>query len=902
MTLSDSAKLLETATIVSLGQSGMPTEDEIRELATALRAIPNYRVSDEEFDLVLRSLHQKLRIDMGLGARVVNEYTPWLQARKASIDPFFWNRYQLYQRKQGLPPKVVLSLDKVTDDILDLSGNPATNDGWPRRGLIMGDVQSGKTSNYTGLICKAADAGYRLIILLAGTLESLRRQTQERLDAGFVGLDSSGIVSRNRKRREIGVGLLDGARAAGVFTSTLQDFRASTVNQLGFRLQAFNEPVLLVVKKNKRILENLTEWLKNYNADGNGQITLPMMLIDDEADNASVNTSPEKITAINGAIRSLLKIFPRSTYVGFTATPFANVFIHPETTDEMYGDDLFPRDFVYALDPPTNYFGAAKVFGEDTSTGCIRTINDADACFPRGHKSNHEIETLPDTLLAAIRAFMVANAIMDMRPSVSIHRSMLVNVSHFTDVQIQLKEQIEALVKQMQEDVRNYSALPPEEALRNKTLRELRELFDEEYSDAGCTWESVQGALAAAMLPIVVRSVNQKSGAASLSYSQYAQDGLRVIAVGGNSLARGLTLEGLCISYFYRTTAMYDALLQMGRWFGYRPNYEDLVRIWMSTETEAWYRQIAEASDELRGDIKHMQLSRLKPIDFGMKVRASPKALLITARNKMMHAADVTRLISVGEEGLETPRIMSNPNVIAANFRATTAFVNRILESADATRDGANPNPLWRNVHKGLIVEVLRNFVVHPLNVTFHPVDLARFLEKSSDPKLEKWDVVIPNGEGKTPMQIAPGVSVKLQTRSLKSEADKGYLLVSGRNAKVGSRGVEKEGMSREQIEAAEAEFRGAEENEGKKNVSDKAYRKHRSCPLLILHFLDGLVDGHPYLVPQDTALTALGLSFPPLSTASASVTYRINLVEIRNLVSADEAEPADDEADDEEN
>lgn len=311
MNFSDNAKRLETATIISLTETGMPTEEEILSLAGQLRNIGIYKVTDEEFDLVLRSLHQKLRIDMGIGARVVNDQTPWVQARKPSIDPFYWSRYQINLRKQGLPPKVVLSLDKVTDDILDLSGNPVTNNGWPRRGLVMGDVQSGKTSNYTGLICKAADAGYRLVILLTGTLESLRRQTQERLDAGFVGLDSSGIVSRNKMRREIGVGLIDGARAAGVFTSTLQDFRASTINQLGFRLEAFNEPVLLVVKKHKRILENLTEWLKNYNADGNGQIDLPMMLIDDEADNASVNTSPERITAINGAIRSLLKIFPR---------------------------------------------------------------------------------------------------------------------------------------------------------------------------------------------------------------------------------------------------------------------------------------------------------------------------------------------------------------------------------------------------------------------------------------------------------------------------------------------------------------------------------------------------------------------------------------------------------------
>ena len=901
MNFSDNAKRLETATIISLTETGMPTEEEILSLAGQLRNIGIYKVTDEEFDLVLRSLHQKLRIDMGIGARVVNNQTPWVQARKPSIDPFYWSRYQINLRKQGLPPKVVLSLDKVTDDILDLSGNPVTNNGWPRRGLVMGDVQSGKTSNYTGLICKAADAGYRLVILLTGTLESLRRQTQERLDAGFVGLDSSGIVSRNKMRREIGVGLIDGARAAGVFTSTLQDFRASTINQLGFRLEAFNEPVLLVVKKHKRILENLTEWLKNYNADGNGQIDLPMMLIDDEADNASVNTSPERITAINGAIRSLLKIFPRSTYVGFTATPFANVFIHPETTDEMRGDDLFPRDFVYALDPPTNYFGATKIFGEDPSVDCLRTINDAEPCFPRGHKSTHEIDALPDSLLTAIRAFMIANAIMDLRADVSRHRSMLVNVSHFTDVQGQIKDQIDGLVRQMQEDVRNYSSLAPEVALRNKTIRELRDLFDDEYANTGVKWEAIQPALAAAILPIMVRSVNQKSGAASLSYAEYAQDGLRVIAVGGNSLARGLTLEGLCISYFYRSTAMYDTLLQMGRWFGYRSNYEDLVRIWMSDETANWYGHIAEASEELRDDIKHMQLARLKPIDFGMKVRASPEALLITARNKMRHAAEVTRLMSIGEEGLETPRIMSDPGIIAANFRVAAKLVDRILAS-EAIRVTGNSNPLWHSVDKRLVIELLRHFVVHPLNVTFHPVDLAKFLEDSRDPKLDNWDVVIPNGRSTTQMSITNGISVQLQNRKLEVNTERRYLLISGKKMRVGSRGVEKEGMSREQIDAAEKEFWADSTNIDKKSVSDKAYRKFRSRPLLILHFMEGTENDQSFAAPQGTALTALGLSFPELSTQSSRITYRINLVEIRNLVSSDETDEGDDELDDEEN
>lgn len=907
MILSDNARRLVLATTVAIDEAVMPTEEEIRSLAAEFRNITRYTVSDDEFELVLRSLHQKLRIDMGIGSRVINDQTPWVQARKSSIDPFYWTRYQGNLRKEGLPPKVVLSLDKVTDEVLDLSGNPATNNGWPRRGLVMGDVQSGKTSNYTGLICKAADAGYRLIILLTGTLESLRRQTQERLDAGFVGLDSSGVVTRNRRRSEIGVGLIDSSRSAGVFTSTLQDFNANTMNQLGFRLQAFNEPILLVVKKNRRILENLTAWLRTYNSDMNGHIDLPMMLIDDEADNASVNTAPERITAINAAIRGLLTIFPRSTYIGFTATPFANVFIDPETTDDMCGDNLFPRDFVYALDPPTNYLGAAKIFGEDSKVDCLRWITDAENYFPAGHRASHQVEGLPPSLVTALYAFMLANAIMDLRIDVPKHRSMLVNVSHFTDVQGQIKEEIDALLRQIQEDIRNYASLSTQEALNiSKTLRELHELFKFEYSDVGTTWDDIQAVLTKAVLPIQVRSINQRSGAASLAYADYSQDGLRVIAVGGNSLARGLTLEGLCISYFYRSTAMYDTLLQMGRWFGYRSNYEDLVRIWMTESTANWYGQIAEASEELRSDIKHMQNSGLKPIDFGMKVRASPEALLITARNKMRHAAEITRLVSVGGEGLETPRLVSDKSIIAANFKVASELVTHLLSSG-AHRIDDNANPLWTSVDKRLVIEVLKNFVVHPINVTFHPVDLARFLEESIDPKLDKWDIVIPNGSSQQ-LTIASGLDIKLQQRNLEINVDRRYVLVSGKRMRVGSRGVEKEGMSDREREAAERIFRENPENKDKRNVSDKAYRMLRSRPLLILHFLEGtyvdpnLEGEQKFEVPSGMALTALGLSFPQLSTQTARVIYRINLVEIRNLASPEEIEIDDDEVDYEEN
>jgi hypothetical protein len=899
--MSDNSRRLEMAVVSTLAVAGIPTEADIVELANLLRNIPMYQVSEEEFVALIGRLKESLRIDMGLGSVVVEDHVPWLSARKASIDFFYWERYRTYLPHHGLGPKVIGSLDRVTDEILNLLGNPADISGWPRRGLVMGDVQSGKTSNYTGLICKASDSGYRLIILLTGTLESLRRQTQGRLDAGFVGLDSSGVVTRTQRRREVGVGLLNAVRTAGVFTSTVSDFKASMVNQLGFRLDTIKEPVLLVVKKNKRILENLTTWLVNFNANNAGTIDAPMLLIDDEADNASVNVNPDKATAINAAIRNLLKVFPRSSYVGFTATPFANIFINPDSQDEMLGDDLFPKHFIYALEAPTNYIGANLLFGDDSPIDAIREIDDADNFFPVRHRSDYQVEGVPESLIEALRTFVLANAIMDGRSGVPVHRSMLVNVSHYTQVQNQIRAELDLILRQMKLDIRNYAGLPPDQAEKHGTIRELRKTWDKEYLDVEVKWPEVLLRLNNAVQPVEVRSINQSSGAASLDYSVYGSSGLRVVAVGGNSLSRGLTLEGLTVSYFYRNTQMYDTLLQMGRWFGYREGYSDLFRIWMSNDAIGWYGHIAEASEELRREIRWMQKSMLKPIDFGLKVRAHQESLLITARNKMRHSHAITRVISVSNQLIESSRLYSGSEYISANYQTVQNFLGKLVESS-SHRELKNANPLWTNVDPKLIAELLENFIGHPLNVTFQPRDLAQFVKTAADPKMKEWDVVVPGGEGGLINLSTSEISIKAENRKLKFEDEKKSMLISGSKMRVGSRGVEREGLGKYWEGLAKDEFQNNSEYAGKKSIPDHLYRQFRQRPLLMIHFIRDSDEGGRKVTNEDSEICALGLSFPRLSSDSEMVTYRVNLVEMRNLLEADVLSGDDDSDDDEEN
>lgn len=904
MELSANARRLELGVITALTVDGVPTEGAIFDLASTLRSIPPYTVTDDEFEVVIKKLHEALTVDMGLGDCVYDEHNPWLRAKKAAIDPFYWNRYQTDLLKQGWGPKVVNSLDKVTDEILDLMGDPSGRTGWPRRGLVMGDVQSGKTSNYTGLICKAADAGYKLVILLTGTLESLRRQTQERLDSGFVGLDSSGVVNnRKRHRKEIGVGLINGARSAGVFTSTVVDFRAAMVNQLGFRLNDYREPVLLVVKKNKRILENLVEWLVNYNAGPGGNIDIPLLLIDDEADNASINTNPKKATAINAGIRGLLKVFPRSSYVGFTATPFANVFINPETTNNVEGDDLFPRDFIYTLDAPTNYVGASRIFGENSDLKCLNVIDDAEEYFPRGQASDSVVEGVPSSLKDAITCFFLVNTLMDIRVGMPKHRSMLVNVSHFTLIQNQVRDILDHEVRLMQGDIRNYASLPFDEAIRNSSIKSLYNAFQRNFSNLEITWQQVQAKLSASTMPIQTTAVNQKSGPASLDYTAYKEHGLRVVAVGGNSLARGLTLEGLCISYFYRTTQMYDALLQMGRWFGYRSGYEDLCKIWMTEETADWYAHISEATDELRNEVRRMQNSRLKPIDFGLRVRSHPESLLITARNKMRDSDEIVQIISITEESLESPRLLKDPSIVSSNYKEAQSFIRSVLTSPDSKKMEDGAFPVWRSVPKQLVVKFLKAFINHPLSVKLQTSSLADFIEKSTDHKLDSWDVALPTGSGSS-IKFAEELEVKRRVRKISTDDNIKALLVNGTKLRVGSAADEKAGLSKPEIEAAEIRYR-SEAKKSIQTIPGKAYTAVRQAPLLLIHLIEPRKEEEKeskfQLPPDCDALVAIGLSFPSLDISSHRVAYRINLVELRNMLSGDSSsiDDNDDEEDD---
>jgi hypothetical protein len=825
-----------------------------------------FEVSDEEAEKTITWLEASLGVSMSIGSILdVPDFAPWLSASKAGISWYYWNRYR--EELEGgeiVPPHVIGSLDQITDRILDHCENPTKEGPWDRRGMVVGHVQSGKTANYTGLICKAADAGYRVIIVIAGIHNKLRNQTQERIDTGFIGVDSSAIFAHH-KDKFVGVGKRDTSRRPTSLTSSAKDFNKNQATSLGISVDNSTEPVVFVIKKNAAVLKNLIGWLREHNTAADGQkIDAPLLLIDDEADNASINIaySKEGVSAINQNLRSLLALFNHSAYVGYTATPFANIFIDPDTNDEMLDDDLFPRDFIVGLDPPTNYVGPNEVF-LDASEKFLITINDCEDYLPVSHKIDWRIEELPPSLVDAIRAYVVARAIRILRGDGGKHTSMLVNASRFTMIQGDLKARIHVRLTEIIKAVRLYGKMPVSDAVQDPELAALRTCWTEiGYDDCGFEWSEVQGVLLEAAAPIRVAAINSNSSD-PLDYESNKENGLAVIAVGGLALSRGLTLEGLMVTYFHRRSVMYDTLMQMGRWFGYRDGYEDLCRIWMSEETQGWFEHITESVALLRGELASMEAAGAAPKDFGLKVRSHPDSLLITARNKIGAGAAVAVKVALGGNAPETTTVHSDPVIIGQNIDAGRELVLSLGDGASSPIADSmfGGSFLFNDVDVRKVMRFIANFTNHEASTLTQTATVIEYIEARSATTLRSWDVLV---VGLTDQQ--PGVSddslslpVKVQQRTAGSRSNAESIKL-GEKQRVASRGIEKAGLSDEAVN--QVIWPG-------ENPPDRLYRAVRERPLLMLHLIqvleptgdgDKLADG---LTLPATPVLAWGISFP---------------------------------------
>lgn len=767
------------------------TQDALEKTIDTITAMPQFATVDGH--RLLRELEANNNIHVpGYSVIDDSDFRAWVSAEQESTSFEFWNRYRNFlDKKKRFPQDVLEQLDRLTSDILDRLRDPKTAGAWDRRGLVVGDVQSGKTANYIGLICKAVDAGFPLVVVLAGLHNSLRSQTQLRIDEGFLGFDTRLSLLAEQENQRIGAGKMPSAPflIAHSLTSSTEggDFKRAIAHGTKI-IPGGNDPVILVVKKRVSILRNLIDWVLSVRGVSDPSVPggriirdVPVLVIDDEADNASANTNEYFFddgtidedadpTRTNGLIRKLLTSFEKAAYVGYTATPFANVFMHHEATSNTVGEDLFPRSFIINIPAPTNYIGPEQVFGVVRPNGnedraglpIIRHVLDADHCFPARHRKDLLVSGLPISLREAILAFILACSARRARGEIEAHNSMLIHVTRFTLVQ----DQVARLVDEEMVDIRRQLEFPgtggeAEERLRHLWITDFQESMPRvcallpDHDLPTVDWNTVKKQLFDAVKRISVRRING-SAKDALNYAENPL-GLSVIAIGGDKLSRGLTLEGLSISYFLRPSRMYDTLMQMGRWFGYRPRYADLCRLYTPPDLIDWYRHIATATAELREEFDLMFLNGENPLQFGNRVRSHPNGLLITATNKMRSGISVR----AGFSGTISETVSFDIPNAQHNLNAFIEFLENLPLIAGTTRY------VWRNVDGNRVAELMRRLETSRASWKANSKAISDYIfDRMSSGKLRDWTIVlVANGRTQKSAQIGP-YSVVLTERS----------------------------------------------------------------------------------------------------------------------------------------
>jgi hypothetical protein len=712
---------------------------------------------DEELkSKVVRHLEAYFWAQNSNGHTLSTNFESWYPERKLSegFENHYWPRLEKYWHDHAVIPRnSIRSTDYVTNEVMDFLGDPQNEDSWLRRGLVMGHVQSGKTTNYSALIAKAADAGYRIIIVLSGLTNSLRKQTQIRLDKTFVGKSSLGDDVNNEfypiSRVMSGVeGYVFRSPFCG--TTQLKDFNVATLRGIGASEGNFAEPILFVTKKQVGILERLATWLSNLKEGG--VLDGPMLVIDDEADNASVNTTDNEVavTRTNERIRRLLMCSRRASYVGYTATPFANIFIHPDSSSEMLGDNLFPEHFIKSLDPPGNYVGARDLFleGGRLNDICVREIpDDYQDILPLRHKSNHVFAELPGSLKKAVYQYFLFRAIRYLDKETDSHSSMLINVSRFNLVQNTIYELVDDLRVQVKQHADAWAK--SDSWRKSESLLSLSETWVEEYdSSSKYSWDDIRGALASAIEPITPVLVNMRGVA--LDYSDRKdRPPLHVIAIGGLALARGLTLEGLAISYVLRNVGAGDTLLQLGRWFGYRPGYEHLCRMYLTEDMISHFEHVSESVEELRDDLVRMKELGRTPGEFGLKVRESPTGIAITAANKMRSAEAVLLAANYQEKHVQAYEIFDDVEKNSQHLESVKVLKETLMDDYAENYSESNGAMVWQGVPSSLVIELLEKMDLP--QIEFSAMNnggslLSDYIRDRAahNRSLDKWTIAIP--------------------------------------------------------------------------------------------------------------------------------------------------------------
>lgn len=668
----------------------------------------------------------------------------WWDEFKKENQTEYWNRYEKYllENKGWARSSVDKSINNTTNKVMNAIADPNEKVAIEHKGMVIGYVQSGKTAHYIGVINKAIDAGYKIIIVLAGMHNNLRSQTQSRIDEEVLGFETSLEYLLNQMKKEpniIGVGKKLAVHS-GSQTLTTRDENGDFNNK---RKQIFVSPevtTIFVVKKNYRVLKGLIEYFKKNQKRSvdkdTGRVYMdanyPLLLIDDEADQASVNTKYEyedgviknqdKLSTINALIRDLFHTFDCRSYVGYTATPYANIFIPSEIESDKHGKDLFPTHFILSLPKPVNYIGAHEFFENENQLDMpLRREISANSLSFVDQKNKTVNKKLPEDLQKAIKSFLISTAIRICRGHEGMPNTMLIHVTRLTDTQKLVHKRVAdyyenigaKIVDGHLETIDSFKKIWEEDYKKTtEDMQKFHERFMENITNN--TWnevfERIRNLITNDMVKIYSINGNSKD---ALLYKEHKGKQYNVIAIGGDKLSRGLTLEGLTVSYFTRESKMYDTLMQMGRWFGFRTGYADLCRLYVHDELYAWFRHISFATDDLRDQIEYMNNIEETPENFGLSVATHPN-MKISGANKVKSGEE--RKVNFSNVFSQTRSMDINAEKYDKNFKAVDNLLMLCGKPVEDYWDemgrekNTNNHLFWRNIDGHYIKDFLLSY------------------------------------------------------------------------------------------------------------------------------------------------------------------------------------------------
>lgn len=706
-------------------------------------------------------------------------YDEWLIKNNNETDSYYWKRLEDYLSsvladKYG-PEKagvIVKSIDEATYGIIKKLSNPQRKK-FNYKGLVVGYVQSGKTANFSALIAKAADAGYKFIVVLGGIHNILRLQTQIRLDKELTGMNDRGVpdifikepADRKRWNRLSSAGLEND----GEFSAAILDPFSSICKR--------STPTIAVIKKNVKVMERLIKYIEKSDLDCRKY--MPLLIIDDEADQASIDTNAKdpdtEPSETNKKIRKLLGMFPKKAYVGYTATPFANVLIDMKSEKDTLGYDLYPRNFIVSLPEPQGYFGTSTIFRGTLSDSFVTEIED--------ERNELVYGKLTESLMQAVDEFIICCAVRNIRADRSKPMSMLIHVSQKIDQMATVRDIVEKYYDGLRA---RYADHDGKIAMRNEYLRiwkdfEIKaERINKELKlknrlpDYKSIWNEIEN-----VLPVIgileLNSISEDK----LDYTTGEE--IKVIAIGGNQLSRGLTLEGLMTSYYLRLSRQYDTLLQMARWFGYRMGYEDLTRV--HTTDTLWdnFEHLALVEEEMRSEIYRYEEENRTPAELAIAIK-DHRRLSVTAPNKM--GAAKTKQVSFSESINQTIWYpLDRAEILRSNYNLGESFIRAI--SRDHKFKTAGSNYLARGVPGDWVLKEFLNKYIFTdrKEIGGAGLDSDGMLSyifrrlNNENPELSKWNVALvsnvkPTGDNKTIKY--GGLSVNPIQRSRK-HTEKGY-------------------------------------------------------------------------------------------------------------------------------